>query len=100
MEVDDLLIVDPFEPVTGDFAIGDANIQNQLALLYNSPGQFYQWATLGVDARDSINSPIELQLLRARVINEYAKDGYQLTVYNFAANADGFIVDIDAVKIR
>jgi hypothetical protein len=100
MDVKDILILDPFNDVTGDFKIDDSNIQNQLALLYNSPGQFYQWPTLGVDARDSINSPVELQLLRARVITEYSKDGYQLTVYDFQARPDGFEVDIDAIKIR
>ena len=98
MEVDDLITTDPFD--NGDFNILDSNVQNQLTILVNSPGQFYQWATLGVDARDSINSPVELQLLRARVINEYTKDGYQLTVYDFNASVDGFSVDIDAVKIR
>lgn len=100
MDVNDILILNPFNEVTGDFKIGDSNVQNQLTILFNSPGQFYQWPTLGVDARDAINSPVELQLLRARVITEYTKDGYQLTVYDFIAGADGFIVDIDAVKIR
>ena len=99
MEVHDLLIADPFDPKTGDFSIGDSNIQNQLAILFNAPGQFYQWPTLGVDARDAINSPIEIQLLRARVITEYSKDGYQMTVYDFQAGPDGFEVDIDAIKI-
>ena len=100
MDVDDIIVTDPFSATTGDFNVEDSNIQNQQTLLFNAPGQFYNSPTLGVDIRDNLNAPIRLQLLRARVIAEFAKDGYELTQYDFTADADGFTVDIDAVKIR
>lgn len=100
MLVDDIIVIDPFDPKTGDFNILDSNIQNQQTLLFNAPGQFYSSPTLGVDIRENLNAPIRLQLLRARVIAEFAKDGYELTQYDFTPNPDGFVVDIDAVKIR
>jgi hypothetical protein len=100
MQVDDIIVTNPFDPRTGDFDVQDSNVQNQQTLLFNAPGQFYASPTLGVDIRDNLNAPIRLQLLRARVIAEFGKDGYELTQYDFTAGADGFTVDIDAVKIR
>ena len=100
MQVDDIIVTDPFDTRTGDFNVLDSNIQNQQTLLFNAPGQFYASPTLGVDIRQNLNAPIALQLLRARVLAEFQKDGYQLTQYDFTPNPDGFIVDLDAVKVQ
>ena len=97
---EDIHVFDPFDPATGDFRVVDSNVQNQLILLVNAPGQYYQWATLGVDIRSNLNSPVRLQLLRAEVISEFTKDGYELTDYDFDPFVDGYRVTIDAQKIR
>lgn len=99
MDVHDIIVNDPFTKF-GDFNIDDSNIQHQNTLLFNAPGQFYQWPTLGVDIRDNLNAPIRLQLLRARVIAEYGKDGYELTSYDFERTDNGYIVKVDAVKVK
>lgn len=100
MDVHDIDLFDPFDDFTGDFSIVDSNILNQFTLITASPGHFYQWPTLGADIRSAINAPVELQFFRARVIAEFGKDGYELTVYDFEGSPDGFTVDIDAIKIR
>lgn len=97
---EDINVFDPFDPNTGDFRVEDSHVQNQLILLVNAPGQYYQYATLGVDIRNNLNSPIRLQLLRAQVISEFTKDGYELTDYEFDPFVDGYEVTIDAQKIR
>lgn len=100
MQVNDIIVTDPFNTRTGDFNVLDSNIQNQQTILFNAPGQFYASPTLGVDIRENLNAPIRIQLLRARVLAEFKKDGYQLTQYDFSPDADGFIVDLDAIKVQ
>ena len=95
----DIKIDDPFNEL-GDFNIKDCDYQNVHAIFYTQKGQFYQWPTLGVGIVNFINSPDDLIFLRSTIIEELAKDSYELINYEALISIEGELsISLDAQRI-
>ena len=99
MNVWDIKVDDPFS-VDGDFNIQDANSQNIQAILIAQQGQIYVWPDLGVNLRNYLLSPQTFTGFKATVIEELAKDDYQLLNFELIAQAGDVTIDIDAQKVK
>lgn len=76
-ENNDLLIVD------GDFAKGDADLQNQKLLLFAAPGSYKQYPTVGVDIINFLKDDNQAAMLR-EIRQQFSQDGMTVKQLSYA----------------
>lgn len=98
-EVKDILFDDDISiSLTGDLDVGESDKQHIEHILQASPGQFYQFPSLGVGVIKDINSNINEPTLKQRINENLEADNFRVNRIEITGQGDSFKVAVDATR--